>query len=191
MTDDVRNLIRFVVDGDIRNAQTQCRIMLEKNVPEKDARFKENELRKLNLLKPELIQLPANLENLLIAEDATNFPESRFLLREEEEAVINKLLATRKAALAIKELGIHYTCSLLLTGLPGVGKTELARYIAHKANLPFVFLKFSGLVDSVLVVHSRISAEYLTTQNARPAFSALTKLMPSECAVAAAMMLLK
>lgn len=49
MTDDVRNLIRFVVDGDIRNAQTQCRIMLEKNVPEKDARFKENELRKLNL----------------------------------------------------------------------------------------------------------------------------------------------
>lgn len=37
MTDDVRNLIRFVVDGDIRNAQTQCRIMLEKNVPEKDA----------------------------------------------------------------------------------------------------------------------------------------------------------
>lgn len=132
MTDDVRNLIRFVVDGDIRNAQTQCRIMLEKNVPEKDARFKENELRKLNLLKPELIQLPANLENLLIAEDATNFPESRFLLREEEETVINKLLATRKAALAIKELGIHYTCSLLLTGLPGVGKTELARYIAHK-----------------------------------------------------------
>ncbi len=109
MTDDVRNLIRFVVDGDIRNAQTQCRIMLEKNVPEKDARFKENELRKLNLLKPELIQLPTNLENLLIAEDATNFPESRFLLREEEETVINKLLATRKAALAIKELGIHYT----------------------------------------------------------------------------------
>ena len=150
MTDDVRNLIRFVVDGDIRNAQTQCRIMLEKNVPEKDARFKETELKKLNLLKPELIQLPANLESLLIAEDATNFPESRFLLREEEEAVINKLLATRKAALAIKELGIHYTCSLLLTVLPGVGKTELARYIAHKANLPFVFLKFSGLVDSAL-----------------------------------------
>ena len=59
MTDDVRNLIRFVVDGDIRNAQTQCRIMLEKNVPEKDARFKEAELKKLNLLKPELIQLPA------------------------------------------------------------------------------------------------------------------------------------
>ena len=150
MTDDVRNLIRFVVDGDIRNAQTQCRIMLEKNVPEKDARFKEAELKKLNLLKPELIQLPANLENLLIAEDATNFPESRFLLREEEETVINKLLATRKAALAIKELGIHYTCSLLLTGLPGVGKTELTRYIAHKANLPFVFLKFSGLVNSAL-----------------------------------------
>lgn len=150
MTDDVRNLIRFVVDGDIRNAQTQCRIMLEKNVPEKDARFKEAELKKLNLLKPELIQLPANLESLLIAEDATNFPESRFLLREEEETVINKLLATRKAALAIKELGIHYTCSLLLTGLPGVGKTELARYIAHKANLPFVFLKFSGLVNSAL-----------------------------------------
>lgn len=133
MTDDVRNLIRFVVDGDIRNAQTQCRIMLEKNVPEKDARFKENELRKLNLLKPELIQLPANLENLLIAEDATNFPESRFLLREEEETVINKLLAG----------------------------------------------------------HSRTSAECSITQSARLVFFVLMKLMPSECAVAAAMMSLK
>lgn len=191
MTDDVRNLIRFVVDGDIRNAQTQCRIMLEKNVPEKDARFKENELRKLNLLKPELIQLPANLENLLIAEDATNFPESRFLLREEEETVINKLLATRKAALAIKELGIHYTCSLLLTGLPGVGKTELARYIAHKANLPFVFLKFLALSILLLAGHSRTSAECSITQSARLVFFVLMKLMPSECAVAAAMMSLK
>lgn len=163
MTDDVRNLIRFVVDGDIRNAQTQCRIMLEKNVPEKDARFKEAELKKLNLLKAELIQLPANLESLLIAEDATNFPESRFLLREEEETVINKLLATRKAALAIKELGIHYTCSLLLTGLPGVGKTELARYIAHKANLPFVFLKFSGLVNSALDDMKELCKKFLAS----------------------------
>lgn len=90
------------------------------------------------------------MQGLLVAEDVTNFPENRYLLRDSEKAVIERLLKTRKASLRLKELGIHYTCSLLLQGEPGTGKTELARYIAYKADLPFVYLKFSGLISSAL-----------------------------------------
>ena len=68
-------------------------------------------------------------------------------LREKE---LGKLLNTRVAALRLQELGIHYTSSLLLTGKPGTGKTELARYIAHVADLPFVVVKFSGIISSSL-----------------------------------------
>lgn len=150
MNDRERELIRLVVDGDIRKAQAQAKIILNATTTAKDKQFKEHQLRRLENKGPELIMLPYNLQHLLVAQDVTNFPENRFLLRPEESAVVNKLLSTRKAALRLQELGIQYTSSLLLTGEPGTGKTELARYIAHVADLPFVYVKFSGLVESYL-----------------------------------------
>lgn len=150
MNDYERALIRYVVDGDIRNAQKQAKIILNKIATEKDRKFKEYQLKKLDNKGPELIELPYNLQKIIAAQDVTNFPESRFLIRPEEQSVVNKLLNTRVAALRLQELGIHYTSSLLLTGKPGTGKTELARYIAHVADLPFVVVKFSGIISSSL-----------------------------------------
>lgn len=150
MNDRERELIRLVVDGDIRKAQAQAKIILNETTTAKDKQFKEYQLRRLENRGPELITLPYNLQHLLVAQDVSNFPENRFLLRPEESAIVDKLLSTRKAALRLQELGIQYTSSLLLTGEPGTGKTELARYIAHVANLPFVYVKFSGLVESYL-----------------------------------------
>lgn len=150
MNDKERELIRFVVDGDIRKAQKQAQIILNGLTTEKDKRFKEYQLKRLANKGPELIELPPNMQNLLIAQDVSNFPESRFLLRKEEQLVVERLLNTRKAALKLQELGIHYTSSMLLTGVPGTGKTELARYIAHISDLPFVFAKLSGIVSSAL-----------------------------------------
>ena len=150
MNDYERALIRYVVDGDIRNAQKQAKIILNKIATEKDKKFKEYQLKKLDNKGPELIELPYNLQKIIAAQDVTNFPEGRFLIRPEEQSVVNKLLNTRVAALRLQELGIHYTSSLLLTGQPGTGKTELARYIAHVADLPFVVVKFSGIISSSL-----------------------------------------
>lgn len=150
MNDYERALIRYVVDGDIRNAQKQAKIILNKIATEKDKKFKEYQLKKLDNKGPELIELPYNLQKIIAAQDVTNFPEGRFLIRPEEQSVVNKLLNTRVATLRLQELGIHYTSSLLLTGQPGTGKTELARYIAYVADLPFVVVKFSGIISSSL-----------------------------------------
>ena len=97
MNDYERALIRYVVDGDIRNAQKQAKIILNKIATEKDRKFKEYQLKKLDNKGPELIELPYNLQKIIAAQDVTNFPEGRFLIRPEEQSVVNKLLNTRVA----------------------------------------------------------------------------------------------
>ena len=83
MNDYERALIRYVVDGDIRNAQKQAKIILNKIATEKDKKFKEYQLKKLDNKGPELIELPYNLQKIIAAQDVTNFPEGRFLIRPE------------------------------------------------------------------------------------------------------------
>lgn len=149
MNDKERELIRIVCDGDIRLAQKQARIVLNGLTTKKDEQFQKNMLRKLDA-KGNFIELPYNLQHLLLAEDMTNFPEARFLLREEEGRAVEKTLALYRAADKLAEMGIPYLPALMLYGQSGCGKTMLARYIAHKAGLPFVYVQFSNLVESYL-----------------------------------------
>ena len=149
MNDSERHLIRFVCDGDMRNAQKAVKIILNSISSKKDGQFKENMLRKLES-KREFIELPYNLQHLLIAEDTEEFPEARFLLRNEEKNITQKIVAIYRASEKLNEIGIPYLPALMLYGQSGCGKTMLARYIAHKAKLPFLRIQFSNLVDSHL-----------------------------------------
>lgn len=150
MNDKTRNLIRSVCEGDTKQTEQAVRIVLASISSEKDAGFKENMLKKLNDRKSKLVELPYNLQELLVAEDVTDFPTERFIVRPEEKTVVDKLLATRKASEKIKEIGVHYVPTLLLHGESGTGKTMLAKYIAHKAGLPFIYVRFSSMVSSYL-----------------------------------------
>lgn len=150
MNDMERRLLRIVCEGDIRKAQQQARVILNGLSAKKDERFRDDLLRHLDAKENRFIELPYNLRDLLVAEDVENFPTSRFLLRDQELEATEKLLALYRAAARLAELGIQYLPALLLHGKSGCGKTMLARYIAYRAGLPFVFVKFSNLVDSHL-----------------------------------------
>jgi SpoVK/Ycf46/Vps4 family AAA+-type ATPase len=149
MNDKQRLLILYICDGDIKNAQKQARIILNELTAAKDEMFKKSMLRKLDT-KPSIIELPYNLRELLIAEDVSNFPESRFVLRPEEAKIVEKVMSTVKASERLSELGISYLPAVMLYGESGGGKTMLARYIAYKANRPFVYVRFSSVVSSYL-----------------------------------------
>ncbi len=75
---------------------------------------------------------------------------AKFLLRDSERDVANRILATYKASKRLLELGIPYLPAALFYGDSGTGKTELARYIAHKAGLPYIYVRFSSMVNSLL-----------------------------------------
>lgn len=150
LNDQERILLRYVCEGDIRSAQKQARIVLEGINTQKDQRFKENLLAKLTARPMELLELPVNVRDFLVAEDVSEMDCNRLLIREPEKAPIHRLLATRTAAQRLAEMKIRYSPSAVLYGASGCGKTTLARQLAHFSGLPFVYVKFSGLISSAL-----------------------------------------
>jgi len=149
MNNNERILLRNVCDGDIKKSQQQARAILNGITSQKDKAFRDNLLRQLDT-KANMIELPYNLRELLIAEDVTNFPENRFLLRAEEEKAVSAVVSAERAAKRLSEMGISYLPALMLYGESGGGKTMLARYIAHKTERPFIYVRFSSMVNSLL-----------------------------------------
>lgn len=149
MNDRERELIQWVVNGDIRRAQQCARLVLDGVTAKKDEQFKANMIRKLDA-KGSVIELPFNLQHLLVAEDMASFPVERFLLRPEDEAAVGKVLDLYRVSERLAEMGIPYLPAMILHGQSGCGKTMFARYVAHKANMPFIYVKFSRLIDSYL-----------------------------------------
>lgn len=150
MNDEVRMLIRHVCDGDLKKSQSQARIILKNCKTQKDETFVTEQLKKLENSKARFIELPYNLQSILVAEDSSFFPVSRFLLRPKEESVVERILKIARAASVLKEMNISFTPSLMLYGESGTGKTMLAKYIAYRAGIPYVYVRFSGLINSQL-----------------------------------------
>ena len=150
MTNNERMLVRCVCEGNIVKSQQAAKILLNEMSTKKDEQFKQNMLQKLKEKEQKFIELPVNVRDVLIAENTENFPEERFLLRTDEEKIVNKLLDVYAAAEKLSKLNIAYLPALMLYGPSGTGKTMLARYIAHKAEMPFVYVRFSALISSYL-----------------------------------------
>lgn len=63
---------------------------------------------------------------------------------------LERFLGQREKADILIRAGITPPKSLLLKGLPGTGKTTLAKWIAHQANLPLVVLDLASSISSFL-----------------------------------------
>lgn len=150
MNDNTRQLIRYVCEGDIKMSQFLARHILNATNTEKDKRFCASMLEKLDEAEKRKFEIPAALQNLLLAELPENYSDKKYLPRECDKIVTDKVLKAYKATNKLAEKNIRYYPALLLHGESGCGKTELARYIAYKAKLPFLLIRFSSLVNSLL-----------------------------------------
>lgn len=99
---------------------------------------------------PEFIELPVNLAGLLRMEDVSGFREGRYYLGKREEKIFRDIEQTNRVSLRLLELGIPYLNSTLLYGPPGTGKTMFGRYAAYKLGLPFAYVNFAYLIDSLM-----------------------------------------
>lgn len=151
MNDLDRRLIESVCRNDLQSAKKIVKIILEQDKTQKNRMFANRYLTMLNNSAMNLMELPADLKNLLIMEDVSvSFNENRYHLSNREGEVIKKILKLNKASQRLAEIGVNYINSTILYGESGTGKTTLGRYIAYKMGIPFAYLNFSRVVDSYL-----------------------------------------
>lgn len=97
-----------------------------------------------------IFELPVNLQGLLYMQDMSDFNEKRYYLGNAQKELFSKIENGVNITTKMMEYGIPYMNSTLIFGIPGTGKTEFAKYVAYKLNLPYAYIKFSYLIDSYL-----------------------------------------
>jgi hypothetical protein len=143
-----RYLISYVCAKDYRRARVQAKSILEHISTAKDASFRDYQLKKL--AKDESLEVPDQLKGLITLEDSSKFNSDLFLARKDDTDAVDRLMKCLRASEALSDLGIAYAPTLLLYGVSGTGKTTLARYAAYLIGLPFIRVRFTGLVESYL-----------------------------------------
>ena len=98
MTENTKNLISAVANGDITRAKKAAIPLLEANTSKKDERYCKQTLAKLQN-EPMIMQLPANISSFATMEDVSQtFMKRRYFLSERESAVFNEIMkADRKS----------------------------------------------------------------------------------------------
>lgn len=145
------SLLLHVCEGDIKAAQKAARsILVAPESKHSEAAVKERLLDTLNKTQNREVEVPYIIKDVLVVEDPRNFNAEHFILRPEDEILVKRVHNVRNASRWMVNNGLNCAASFLLYGPSGVGKTELARYIAYCEDLPFVYVRFSNLVTSQL-----------------------------------------
>jgi AAA+ superfamily predicted ATPase len=95
---------------------------------------------------------PVDQETRMSIVDIFNPGVSEFpmVLQEAIENKVNDFIKVIEHRDQFKQLGIFNQNSLLLYGLPGVGKTTIAKYISLKTGLPLVIARLDAVISSLL-----------------------------------------
>lgn len=150
MTANQLALVRAVAENKLADAKKFASACCVEDTTQKNAPYVR---RYKNLLdsNPSMVEMPYNIQGMAQMEDVTtSFREDRYYLSKREQELYHKIANMNKAGLKLMEMGIPYLNAVLLTGVSGTGKTTFGRYVAHKLELPFLYINFSYLIDSYM-----------------------------------------
>lgn len=150
MTDNQLALIRMIAENKIQDARKYAIACCAEDTTKKNE-FLVKRYKKMLENEPNVLEgLPSNIKGMAVLEDVSGFREDRYYLSSREAALFDRIERSSRAALKLMEMGIPYLNSVLLTGESGTGKTMFGRYAAYKLGLPFVYVNFSYLIDSLM-----------------------------------------
>lgn len=150
LTDNQKHLIEAVQKSDLYNAKIAAMACITEDTSKKNEWWCK---KYSNLLSntPTLLELPPNLKHSCIYEDLTEtFQEGRYYLSSREKELFDHIITINLANQELTRLKINYLNAVLLHGPSGTGKTTFGKYVAYKMGLPFLYINFSNLIDSLM-----------------------------------------
>ena len=95
--------------------------------------------------------IPEEVSQLVFVEHPEEtFDLSRYFITDQARRVAEHVHAMRVSAPRLRALGLPARNTTMLFGLPGTGKTEMARWIAYREGLPLMYVNMSSTVDSLM-----------------------------------------
>ena len=150
MDENMLACIRALAENRIQDAKNYAMVCCAKDTTKKNEAKTEYYKKLLKNGSTTLFELPPNLEGLIVMQDVSNFNESRYYLGNQQGKLFSKIETGVRTTTKLLEYGIPYANSTLLFGDPGTGKTEFAKYVAFKMGLPYAYINFSYLIDSLM-----------------------------------------
>ena len=145
-------LIRDLADNRISQAKADAIAVCNLDESKKNAREIGRLKHILENRNESFLEVPFNLKGLLEMKKLSenSYKPNRYYLNKEREDLYQMILNSVNVSEKLAELGIPYLNSTLLSGEPGTGKTEFAKAVAYRLNVPFAYINFSGLIDPLL-----------------------------------------
>ena len=152
MTDNQIALIEAIVQNDMPGAR-KCAMAC---VAEDSSKKNERECRRLAsllnpVLNPHLEELPWQIKGMLEVEyPKESFQVTRYYLSPREAELFTRIDRERKVCEELMAMRIRRPNATLVHGESGTGKTTFGRFVAAMFGLPFYYVNFSRLVDSLM-----------------------------------------
>lgn len=151
MTANQLSLVRYVAENNLQKAKEAALCCCAEDQTQKNHYAV---VRYQSLLKSggmNMIELPLNISAFATMEDLTNtYLENRYYLTEEEKELFELIKNMNDVSLQLMEKQIPYLNATLLYGESGVGKTAFSRYVAYKLEMPYLYVNFSKMIDSLM-----------------------------------------
>ena len=150
MSDNMLACIRAIAENRIQDAKQYAICCCVEDSTKKNEGKVQYYKKLLENGSDNVMEVPMNIKGLVKMIDVSDFNENRYYLGRQQADVFTRIIKAVNTTTKLLEYGIPYTNSTLLSGTPGTGKTEFAKYTAYKLGLPYVYLNFSYLIDSYM-----------------------------------------
>jgi SpoVK/Ycf46/Vps4 family AAA+-type ATPase len=113
--------------------------------------------------------LPVDAKSRLPLVEEQPLPSTPIFLGDHETRVFNDFLSDTENIDRLSSKGLASRLSLMLSGLPGTGKTLLAGHIAARLNRPFYVVRLDSVISSLLgdtAKNIRTVFEFVPSRNA-------------------------
>lgn len=150
MSDNMLACIRAIAENRIQDAKQYAICCCTEDNTKKNEGKVQYYRKLLENGSDNVMEVPMNIKGLVKMINVSDFNENRYYLGRQQADAFTRIVKAANTTTKLLEYGIPYTNSTLLSGIPGTGKTEFAKYAAYKLGLPYVYLNFSYLIDSYM-----------------------------------------